>query len=155
MSRRDYGGVMSDDCTLDDIKSFASRLSMWAHLATVGADGEPDVVPVHPCWEGDTLWTMLGTGSVKAKNVADNSKVALHWQVTENGDGVEVWGTAELFTDLETKRRLWDGVFDYDLNAFAPGGPEDSPDTAFLAVTPTRALILKQYGIGGAQRWRA
>jgi general stress protein 26 len=155
MSRQDYGGVMSDDCTLDDIKSFASGLSMWAHLATVGADGEPDVVPVHPCWEGDTLWTMLGTGSVKAKNVADNSKVALHWQVTENGDGVEVWGTAELFTDLETKRRLWDGVFDYDLNAFAPGGPEDSPDTAFLAVTPTRALILKQYGMGGAQRWRA
>jgi general stress protein 26 len=146
---------MSDDCTLDDVKDFAGQLSPWAHIATVGADGEPDVVPVHPCWEGETLWTMVGTTSVKAKNVADNAKVALHWQVTENGDGVEVWGTAELFTDLETKRRLWDGVFDYDLNAFAPGGPDDSPDTAFLAITPTRALILKQYGMGGSQRWTA
>ena len=146
---------MSDDCTLDDVKDFAGQLSPWAHIATVGADGEPDVVPVHPCWEGETLWTMVGTTSVKAKNVADNAKVALHWQVTENGDGVEVWGTAGLFTDLETKRRLWDGVFDYDLNAFAPGGPDDSPDTAFLAITPTRALILKQYGMGGSQRWTA
>ena len=146
---------MSDDCTLDDIKAFATDLSPWAHIATVGADGEPDVVPVHPCWEGDTLWTMMGTTSVKAKNVADNPKVALHWQVTENGDGVELWGTGEVFTDLETKHRLWDGVFDYDLNAFAPGGPDNSPDTAFLAITPTRALILKQYGMGGMQRWRA
>lgn len=146
---------MSDDCTLDDVKAFATDLSPWAHIATVGADGEPDVVPVHPCWEGDILWTMMGTTSVKAKNVADNPKVALHWQVTENGDGVELWGTGEVFTDLETKRRLWDGVFDYDLNAFAPGGPDNSPDTAFLAITPTRALILKQYGMGGMQRWRA
>jgi general stress protein 26 len=146
---------MSNDCTLDDVKAFASQLSPWAHIATVGADEEPDVVPVHPCWDGETLWTMVGTTSVKAKNVADNPKVALHWQVTENGDGVEVWGTGEVFDDLETKRRLWDGVFDYDLNAFAPGGPDNSPDTAFLAITPTRALILKQYGMGGLQRWNA
>lgn len=143
------------DCTLDEVKAFAAGLSPWAHLATVGADGEPDVVPVHPCWEGDTLWTMVGTSSVKARNTADNPKVAFHWQVTENGDGVEVWGTAELFTDVDTKKRLWDDVFDYDLSAFAPGGPESSPDTAFLAVTPTRALILKQYGMGGVQRWSA
>jgi general stress protein 26 len=146
---------MSDDISLEDVKTFASTLSVWAHMATVGADGEPDVVPVHPCWEGDILWIMLGSGSVKARNVAANPKVALHWQVTEVGDGVEVWGTAELFTDVETKRRLWDGVFDYDLSAFAPGGPDDSPGTAFLAVRPTRALLIRQYGVGGLQRWTA
>lgn len=139
--------------TLDEIKTVAQSLSPWAHLATVGADGAPDVVPVHPCWEGDVLWVMVGTESVKARNVAANPNVALHWQVTEVGDGVELWGTAQLFTDLETKRRLWEGVFDYDLNAFAPGGPDGSPDTAFLAVTPTRALVLRQYGMGGADRW--
>ncbi len=146
---------MEPNVDLAAIQAFASKLSPWAHIATVGADGAPDVVPVHPCWEGDTLWTMLGEGSVKARNVAANSNVALHWQVTEVGDGVEVWGTAELFTDVETKKRLWDDVFDYDLNAFAPGGPENSPGTGFLAITPQRALILHQYGIGGLQRWRA
>ncbi|MEL7159017.1 MAG: pyridoxamine 5'-phosphate oxidase family protein [Actinomycetota bacterium] len=146
---------MSDAVDLDTVKAFATKLSPWAHLATVGADLEPDVVPVHPCWEGDTLWAMLGADSVKARNVAANDKVALHWQVTETGDGVEIWGTAEVFTDLETKRRLWDGVFDYDLNAFAPGGPDNSPGTAFLAITPNRALVLEQYGMGGMRRWSA
>ena len=141
--------------TLDDIRTFASALSPWAHLATVGADGEPDVVPVHPCWEGDVLWIICGIDSVKASNVADNPKVALHWQVTEVGDGVEVWGTAEVFDDLDTKRRLWDGVFDYDLDVFAPGGPDNAPGTAFMAIRPSRALLLRQYGMGGRERWKA
>lgn len=146
---------MSVDISLDEVKAFATNLSPWAHLATVGADNAPDVVPVHPCWEGDTLWTMLGAESVKARNAANNPNVALHWQVTEVGDGVEVWGTAEIFSDVETKRRMWDGVFDYDLSAFAPGGPEDSPGTNFMAITPTRAVVMKQYGMGGIERWSA
>jgi general stress protein 26 len=98
---------------------------------------------------------MVGVDSVKARNVADNNKVAFHWQVTENGDGVEVWGTGEVFIDIETKQRMWTDVFDYDLSAFAPGGPDNSPDTAFLAVAVNRALVLKQYGVGGTQRWNA
>ena len=58
-----------------------------------------------------------------------------------------------MFDDLETKRRLWTGVFDYDLNAFAPGGPDNSPGTCFIAITVERALVLKQYGMGGLRRW--
>ena len=146
---------MDTNIDLDAVKTFAAALSPWAHIATVGADGNPDVVPIHPCWEGDTLWSMLGTSSVKARNIAANPNVALHWQVTEVGDGVEIWGTAEVFTDVETKRRMWNGVFDYDLNAFAPGGPDDSPETAFVAITPERALVLHRYGMKGVQRWSA
>lgn len=140
---------------LSEIKEVGPRLSPWAHLATVGADGAPDVVPVHPCWEGDTLWLMCGVDSVKARNVAVNPNVALHWQVTEVGDGLELWGTATVHDDLDTKRRLWDGVFDYDLTAFAPGGPDGSPETAFIAVAPGRAVFLKAYGMGGVERWSA
>jgi hypothetical protein len=51
--------------------------------------------------------------------------------------------------------RLWTAVFDYDLNAFAPGGPESSPGTAFIAVTPTRAVFLEMYGMTGSHRWSA
>ena len=140
---------------LDQVKATASALSPWAHMATVGADNAPDVVPVHPCWEGDTLWVMVGNDSVKSRNIAANANVALHWQVNEVGDGVEIWGTAKLFSDLETKKRLWTGVFDYDLNAFAPGGPENSPGNGFIAITPQRAMVMKQYGMGGIERWRA
>ncbi|MCB0956245.1 MAG: pyridoxamine 5'-phosphate oxidase family protein, partial [Ilumatobacter sp.] len=97
---------------------------------------------------------MCGTDSVKARNVAANPNVALHWQVTEKGDGLEVWGTATVHDDLETKRRLWTGVFDYDLNLFAPGGPDNSPGTGFMAVHPERAMWLGAYGMNGIERWR-
>ncbi len=140
---------------LVEIRDFASKLSAWAHLATVGADGEPDVVPIHPCWESEMLWVMCGTDSVKARNVAHEPRVALHWQVDAVGDGVEIWGVASLHSDVETKRRLWNDVFDYDLNAFAPGGPENSPGTCFMAVAPNRALLLRAYGMGGRETWRA
>lgn len=156
---------MSDDATseqprpveidLAGVRAFASGLSMWAHLATVGPDGAPDVSPVHPCWEGDALWILVGTSSVKCRNVAHEPRVALHWQVTAVGDGVEIWGTASVHDDLDTKRRLWHGVFDYELDLFAGGGPDSSPGTGFMRIVPERALVLHQYGMGGAQRWRA
>lgn len=135
------------------IRDAAQQLSAWAHLATVGVDGRPDVVPVHPCWEGDVLWVMVGTTSVKARNIAHNNQVALHWQVTEVGDGVEMWGRASLHDDVATKRRLWNGVFDYDLNAFAPGGPDNSPTTGFMRVDVDRALYLQMYGVKGRFVW--
>lgn len=138
---------------LERVKSESARLSPWAHIATVGPDGDPDVVPVHPAWEGDTIWLMAGATSVKVRNLAHHSKVAMHWQVTEAGDGVEVWGTAEVHADVDTKRRLWSGVFDYDLSQFAPGGPEGSPDMVFVAVRPERAVYLAMYGMKGRETW--
>ncbi len=140
---------------LERVKRESARLSAFAHIATVGADGDPDVAPVSPAWEGDTLWIFTGATSVKVRNIAHHPEVALHWQVTEAGDGVGVWGTAEVHTDIETMKRLWTGVFDYDLSQFAPGGPENSPDTAFVAVHPTRALYLENYGLKGRDTWTA
>lgn len=140
---------------LERVKTESARLSPQAHVATVGRDGAPDVVPIHPAWEGDTIWFMAGAKSVKCRNIAHNPNVAMHWQVTEAGDGLEVWGIAEVHTDLETKKRLWTGVFDYDLSAFASGGPEGSPDTAFVAIHPKRALYLIAYGMGGRETWPA
>jgi general stress protein 26 len=98
---------------------------------------------------------MVDAHSVKVRNVAANPKVALHWQVTEVGDGVEMWGSAAVWDDVETKRRLWTGVFDYDLDLFARGGPDDSPGTAFLAITPSRAVVIRAYGMKGIERWSA
>jgi hypothetical protein len=66
-----------------------------------------------------------------------------------------VWGRAAVHDDPGTKQRLWQGVFDYDLNLFAPGGPDGSPETGFLAVEPARAVFSEFYGIKGRQEWRA
>ena len=145
---------MSDTATLDEVRTFATELSPWAHLATVGADGVPDVAPVHPRWEAGTVWAMIGVNSVKARNVAAHPEIAMHWQVTEQGDGVELWGTAAVHTDVETKRRLWDGVFDYNLNDFAPGGPDGSPEVAFLSVVPEPGGHRARLRHEGPRRWK-
>jgi hypothetical protein len=68
--------------------------------------------------------------------------------------GRRMWGTATVHTDVDTKRRLWTGVFTYNLDDFAPEGPE-SADKCFIAVHPERALALKQYGMAGRDTWRA
>ena len=130
------------------------RLPAPIRVKIVKPDGSPDVVPIHPCWEGATLWFMCGATSVKVRNIAGNSKVALHWQVNESGDGVEMWGSAVVFDDVDTKRRLWN-TFDYDLNAFAPDGPDNSPDSVFVSVTIYKALYLAMYGIKGRSAWNA
>ena len=147
-------GPNTDHMNLAEIAAFCTGLSPWAHLATVGSDGAPDVVPVHPCWEGDDIWVMIGVDSVKARNTRHEPRVALHWQVTETGDGVEIWGRSTLHSDVDTKKRLWTGVFDYDLNTFAPGGPEASPDTIFMRIVVERATVLKAYGMAGMHRWK-
>ena len=46
-------------------------------------------------------------------------------------------------------------VFDYDLDTFAPGGPDNSPGTGFVAITPQRAHWLDTYGMGGSGQWTA
>lgn len=140
---------------LEQIKKAAAALSQWAHVATVGRDGNPDVVPVHPAWEGDSIWFMTGASSVKARNIAHHPHVAMHWQISEAGDGIEVWGDAEVRSDVETKRRLWHGIFDYDLSDFAPGGPDGSPDMVFVSVHPTRAVHVLSFGMRGTSAWSA
>jgi general stress protein 26 len=137
------------------VKTLSAQLGPWAHLATVGRDGDPDVVPIHPAWDADQLWFMTGAKSVKVRNIAHHPNVALHWQVSEAGDGLEVWGRATVHADLDTKRRLWKGVFDYDLDQFAPGGPDGSPETAFVAIRPVRAVYIKAFGTKGREHWSA
>ena len=54
----------------------AKRLGIWTYMATASAAGRPYVTPVHPGWEGETLWTMVELNSAKAKNVAANPQVS-------------------------------------------------------------------------------
>lgn len=145
---------MSDEMLLSDIEEIGRSMSVRSYLATTDGEGHPHVVPVHPGWEGSTIWVMTTETAKKARNIASNPNIAMHWESGDAGDGLLVWGRASIHDDAETKHRLWHGVFDYDLSAFAPNGP-DSPEIVFLAVTPTKAAYAKAYGAGGVQRWQA
>jgi PPOX class probable F420-dependent enzyme len=49
----------------------------FAHLATVGADGKPQVTPVWCDFDGTNVRINTARGRVKAKNLARNPRVAL------------------------------------------------------------------------------
>lgn len=137
-----------------DIETLGRGLSVRTYLATTNADMEPHVVPVHPAWEGTTIWVMTSRSSVKARNVEQNPTVAMHWETNDVGDGLLVWGEATIDGDSSTKHRLWTGVFDYNLDEFAPDGV-NNPDTIFLNIDPKRAVHALAYGAGGVQRWQS
>jgi len=54
---------------------------------------------------------------------------------------------------MSTPNAAGGGVVSYNLDDFAPGGPE-SPDLCFVAVAPERALALQNYGMAGRSTWQ-
>lgn len=142
------------NAVLDEARAIAGE-TMWAYLATTRGD-QPVVRPVHPMWEGDVLWIATGPDSPKAKQIRRNPKVALFWHLTEKLQHLTVLGAGEVVTDVGEKLRLWD-LFDYDLSAYIPEGPE-SPAYALLKIVPTfvECWALPEMGAGTPpRRWRA
>lgn len=56
----------------------------FAHLATVMADGSPQVTPVWVDWDGEYIRVNSARGRVKDKNMRRNKKVALSIQDPDN-----------------------------------------------------------------------
>ncbi len=135
----------------------AARLGPIMYLATVTPTGDPHVVPMHVEWYEGAAWCLAGATDVKTRNIAAHPAVCLHSAVAEETgwDHLMIWGNAVFLADVATKRRLWSGVFSYDLDDYEPGGPDESPDTGFLRITPHRALLLRRYGFDGRDEWRA
>jgi hypothetical protein len=52
-------------------------------VCTTRPDGRPHAMPVWGVWIDDTLWFSTGDGSVKARNLAADPRVAVH---LESGD---------------------------------------------------------------------
>jgi nitroimidazol reductase NimA-like FMN-containing flavoprotein (pyridoxamine 5'-phosphate oxidase superfamily) len=132
------------------------RFGAIVHLATVTADGEPHVAPVHADWHDGRLYVMAGTDARKTLNIGAHPSVSLHYQVGEDTgwDSLIIWGRAKVLDSREDKRRLWNGVFSYNLNLFSPGGPDASPSTCFIEIVPQRAVLLRRFGMDGRDEWR-
>jgi len=131
----------------------ASKKAIWCALATVSGS-EPRVRMVHPTWEGTTLWLATGTTTPKAEQIRANPSVDLQFQVAPpDFIHIMVRGSAELVTDADEKKRVWD-VIDYDLSQFWPGGNED-PSYQPVKITPTRVELSKMFGSVDKRVWRA
>ena len=65
-----------------------------AHLVSIRADGRPHVAPVWYAREGGRVWVMTGSGTAKARNIANNPAVSLsiaapgrpYWYIVVEGE---------------------------------------------------------------------
>lgn len=149
---RDNRGV-----ELEDIIAHAARFDDTFYLATVSGQGQPHVVPLTGGWQDGRLYTTVAVDGRAARNLAAEPRCCAHYQVSEESgwDSLMLWGEASVLTAVGDKRRLWRGVIPYDLDDWDPGGPDDSPDTGFIEMVPSRALLLRRYGLDGRDEWRA
>jgi PPOX class probable F420-dependent enzyme len=69
--------------TLDQYRDLLDKKS-FAHVATVGPDGTPQVTPVWVDFDGKHIRINTARGRVKDRNLAKNPRVALSLQDPEN-----------------------------------------------------------------------
>ena len=67
----------------DDVKALV-RGANFAHLATLMADGSPQVAPVWVDLDGDLILVSTGEGSLKAKNTRRDARVGLSIVAMDN-----------------------------------------------------------------------
>lgn len=127
---------MSDQSFWNKVHAAAGKAT-WAYLAT--ADGnQPKVRVVHPAFEGERVWIATGRASAKARQIGNNSKVELFYQIGADMVHLTVTGNATFVEDRTEKKRIWNGkVFDYDLSQFWAAGPE-ADDFGLMLITPAR-----------------
>jgi nitroimidazol reductase NimA-like FMN-containing flavoprotein (pyridoxamine 5'-phosphate oxidase superfamily) len=140
---------------LDDVRSEAARLGRIAYLGTVSPSGTPYVSPVAVAWIDDRVVAFVATAEAKVANLRANPAITVHWSVAEatGWDSLVLWGRAAIVDTTDGRTTLWDRM-GYDLRAFEPGGPE-APTHVFVDVVPSKVVLLRQYGIGGRDEWRA
>ena len=121
----------------DEVVGYISGLRA-AHVATVGADGEPHAAKVGFGIEGEHLWFATFASSGKGANLRANPHICVMFE--GNQAESHVWGEVELVDDVETKTRIWEsGMLPYDPAGFF--GSPDNPRLVMGRVTPTRALV--------------
>ncbi|WP_128380169.1 PPOX class F420-dependent oxidoreductase [Streptomyces cavernae] len=82
--------------------------NFW-HMATVDADGAPQVAPMWADLEGEYVMVNTSVGRVKADNLRRNPNVSLSHHDTENPyDRVEIRGRVVRFVEGEEAERSMD-----------------------------------------------
>ncbi len=128
--------------TWDDIVAAAAAIDRVAYAATCGADGRPHVAPVIPGFGAGTMWFATRRSSRRARNLAENPNVAIHWSVTSGSGPGELFvrGTAAIHDSDEARHRLWtEAPLPYDPAGFF-GNPDDA-DVVFVEVSATYASL--------------
>ena len=118
-----------------DVTETKSRIMLilekeeFVSLATFGTDGYPDVrVLLVAAKDGvDAIWFATETTSGKIAQLRKNPKAALYGYDREKMMEFRLFGSVELLTDAESRRKIWKD----DFFLHFPGGV-DSPNMIIL-----------------------
>ncbi|HEY4689188.1 MAG TPA: pyridoxamine 5'-phosphate oxidase family protein [Anaerolineae bacterium] len=109
-----------------------SENNIW--IATVRPDGRPHLTPVWFAWHEGRLYLCIDPGSVKAKNLAQNRRVAL--ALEDGSSPIIVEGTARWVEGSDRPQGAIDEfIRKYDWNIAA-----DDQYSQLVEVTPNKVL---------------
>ncbi|MEM7334807.1 MAG: pyridoxamine 5'-phosphate oxidase family protein [Chloroflexota bacterium] len=113
-------------------KRLQEERNIW--MATVRRDGRPHLVPVWFIWFNNLIYIGMQPGSVKAKNLAQNDKMAL--SLESGSDVVICEGTAVLMEQPypDALLKLFNSKYGWDMI-------NDPVHNLFYEVTPAKWLI--------------
>ena len=142
--------------TWDAVLEMAVRLGRNAFIASLGPQGQPHLAVVWVVAPDGRFHFVSDRSAVKAKNLAADPSVAVHWQVVEDGpnEGLQLFvrGTATLVEAPEERLRLWDSGAWGDLSQWYANAQD--PTLAFIRIDAVRASIVESYGSGDRRTWR-
>lgn len=111
----------------------------FCFLVTLSESGPPNARVMQPFGPEENLgiWFGASLGSRKVREIERDPRVTVGYELGEEGAYVTLLGTAQIVTDLETRRRYWRESFE----AFWPEGP-DSDDYVAIRFVPQRIEIM-------------
>ncbi len=111
------------------------------YLATVEGD-QPRLRPVSPLkTEGFTVYIANLRPYGKTSEIDTNPRVELCY--LEHNDQVRITGTAEVVTDPELKKSLWDSSAPLRRHL----GDSENPDYILYRVVPSRVRFMKEWAL--------
>ena len=114
----------------------------FSQLATVDGD-QPRVRPVSPVLvEGFTIYVANLRSYGKTREIATNPKVELNY-LDENHDQLRITGIAEVLTDAEKLREIWESN---PLLRRYLGSP-DNPELIIYRIRPVRVRFMREWAL--------
>ena len=132
--------------TTDDAARFSAetiKSAKFPMLATVDEDGQPRLRPVSPVRvDGFTIYVANLRRSGKTRELAANPRCELCY-LDDKHDQVRITGKAEVLTDANTLREIWES--NPLLRKYL--GTPDNPELIIYRITPERVRFMREWAL--------
>ena len=131
----EYRAIAPAEAKEQALRLLKNTLGRSVTLATIGAEGYPDLRPLALCAHDglDSLWFGTARTTRKVAQLKDNPHCTVHVLGEEGGMEFRLFGSMKLLNDSASRRRIWQDEF---LRYFPDG--VDSPELLVLQLVAVR-----------------